>query len=227
MNSESGAETTTPAVSSVPVTLPLTPVDQKVGGQWTLTLHPAHLALADAPGAQPYVILRDQLMKSVTLMEGMRALGVERPSKLIFRLTPEGVKVLADWIGKPFLASFYLKRRYTWITFCAIIWLFGSLAPFLAPDPNSPARSIDVVGLIFGLSLLVASAFARWRPHPVLFLADAVWFACLAVNQTMNILSQGRSNFWFLLVALMIWVSSTGVRHFIRFRGTKIEPFRR
>ena len=73
----------TPAtdVTPSPPVLPLREIGKKTG-DWTLTLLPSHLALAEAPGAQPYVILREQIMKTVVLMESTRALMVQRPSKL-------------------------------------------------------------------------------------------------------------------------------------------------
>lgn len=202
--------------------MPLTPIDKKCGGQWTLTLLPSHLALADAPDAQPYVILREQLMKSVMLMEGARVLAVEKPRKLMFKLTADGVKSLADWIGLPFLASFYLKRRYSWVSLWAFLWVFGSLATWIAPPQNQIAPHFDVVSFSLGVTLLIASAFARWRPHPILFLVDGIWFATVAVSLTINVLHRGNSKGWLVLGALTVWLAVTGVKHFIRFRGTAL-----
>jgi hypothetical protein len=114
MNSEGIAPVAAVPTAAAPPVFPLQE-NGKPTGQWTLTIHPSHLALADAPGAQPYVILRNQFMKPVMLMEGLRTLIVEKPRKIIFKLTPVGASALAGWLGKPFLAAFYLKRRYSFI----------------------------------------------------------------------------------------------------------------
>ncbi len=214
------------AATGAPTVLPLTEIGRKTG-QWTLTLHPAHLALADAPGAQPYVLLREQLMKSVVLMEGTRALVVQQPRKVMFKLTPDGVRALAEWIGRPFLASFYLRRRYTWVSLWAFLWVVGSLATLLPAPRVGITPQFDLTFFLLGVALLVAAGFAKWRPHPVLFLVDGIWFACVAVHMTTNILLHGRSKGWFVLAALMAWMAVTGFKHFVRFRGTKLEPGRK
>lgn len=191
-----------------------------------MTLHPSHLALADAPGARPYVLLPEQLMKSVTLMEGMRTLVIDQPRKIMFKLTPAAVTALAEWIGKPLLASFYLKRRYLWALPWAILWVVASLASLLPSPHGGTAPRFDAMGFILGLTLIVAWAFARWRPHPILFLVDSVWFSWVAVNLTLSVL-QGRSQGWLLLVPLLLWMAVTGVKHFVRFRGTQLEAPRK
>jgi len=222
---DTNANASQEAAADSPRVLPLTPMDKKLGGEWTLTMLPSHLALADAPGAQPYVILREQLMKSVTLIEAPRVLVIEKPRKLMFKMTPEGAKVLADWIGNSFLASFYLKRRYTWVSLWAFLWVFGSIATLITP-PRGETPHLDVTGFSLGLALLVASAFARWRPHPLLFLVDAIWFSCVAVQLTSSVLVRGSSYGWFAMVALMIWMAITGVKHFFRFREVRLYPSR-
>jgi len=210
-----------PATTGSAPVFSLTEIGKKTGGDWTLTLLPSHLALADAPGGQPYVILREQIMKTVVMMEGTRALMVQQPQKLIFKLTPEGMTALADWIGKPFLAAFYLKRRYAWVSVWAFFWVVGSLITLISPARDGSGPHFDLFGFLLGLALLAASAFARWRPHPILFLVDSIWFCTVAVQLTVSI-TQGRSKGWYLLVALLAWAAFTGFKHFIRFRGTKL-----
>jgi len=214
-----------PGAANSPTVLPLTEMG-KATGQWTLTLHPFHLALADAPGAQPYVILREQLVKSVVLMEGTRAFVVEHPRKIMFKLTPDGAKVLADWIGKPFLASFYMKRRFSWILPWAIMWVGGSLLSLVPAASGGASPHFDAMGFVLGLVLVGAWAFAKWRPHPVLFLVDAIWFSWVAVNLSLSVM-HGKSKGWLVLVALLAWMAVTGLKHFLRFRGTKATISRR
>ncbi len=226
MTGESASLSSEPAATGAPTVLPLREIGKQTG-QWTLTLHPAHLALADAPGAQPYVLLREQLMKSVVLMEGTRALVVQQPHKVMFKLTPDGVRALAEWIGRPFLASFYLKRRYTWVSLWAFLWVVGSLATLLPAPRFGITPQFDLTIFLLGVALLVAAGFAKWRPHPILFLVDGIWFACVAVHLAVNVLTHNRSRAWLVFAAVMIWMAVTGVKHFIRFRGTKLEPERK
>jgi len=193
----------------------------KTPKEWSLTLHPAHLALAESPDERPYVIVRGQVMKSATLIEGMRAFAINEPRKLTFKLSREATTTLAEWIGKPVLAACYLRRRYAWVLPVAILWILGSL-----PFPGDPSRNVDSLqfdpfGLVLGLVLVASWAFAKWRPHPALFLVDSLWFAAMAVYLVLDV-CKGRSKGWLLLVALLLWLVVTGLRHFLRFRGTRI-----
>ena len=208
--------------TTTPPVFPLREIGKKTG-DWTLTMLPSHLALADAPGAQPYVILREQIMKTVVLMETTRALMVQRPSKLTFQLTPEGMAALVDWIGKPFLAAFYLKRRYAWVTPWAFIWVIGSLIMLIAPARDGGGLQFQLVGFLLGLTLLAASAFAKWRPHPILFLVDSLWFCIVAVQLTVSVM-QGRSKGWYVVVAFLVLAAISGFRNFLRFKGLKLAP---
>jgi hypothetical protein len=202
--------------------LSLTEMGKKTG-HWTLTLHPWHLALADAPDAQPYVFPREELMKSVILMEGTRTFVVEKPRKIMFKLTPAGVTALADWIGKSFLAAFYLNRRYKLILPWAFLCVVGSLTMLTPLSRSTVAPHFDTMSFALGLILLAACGFAKWRPHAVLFLVDSIWFSWMAVNLTLTVIL-GRSKGWLVLVVLLAWVAVTGFKHFFRFRGTKLEP---
>lgn len=193
---------------------------------WTLTLHPAHLGLAESPGEPPYVILREEVMKSAMLIEGMNAFAVKAPHKATFKLAPEGTAALAEWIGKPVLAAFYLRRRYAWVLPVAVIWLVASL-----PMPGNPSAGVeptrfDPVGFGLGLTLVVSWACAKWRPHPLLFLVDSLWFLMLAGYLVRDIL-QGRSMAWVLLVVLLLWMVVTGLKHFTRFRGTNVATVKK
>jgi hypothetical protein len=212
----------TPAATNSPPIFSLTEIGKKTG-EWTLTLLPSHLALADAPGAQPYVILREQIMKTVVVMEATRALVVQQPQKLVFKLTPEGMAALADWIGKPFLAAFYLKRRYAWVSVWALLWVGGSLTTLITPARDGSGPHFELFGFLLGLTLLAASAFARWRPHSILFLVDSLWFCTVAVQLTVSI-TQGRSKGWYLVVIILVVAAVSGFKKFFRFRGIKLAP---
>lgn len=222
MNSESVTPSVDAAAETPALFFPLKE-NGKSTGQWSLTFHPSHLSLADAPGAQPYAILREQFKKEVNFMEGMRALAVKQPRKLIFKLTPEATDALANWLGKPFLAAFYLKRRYAWVFPWALVWVGGSLILLMpTPEGRTPVP-FNVTSFLLGVTLLVACGLAKWRPHPILFLVDSLWFASVAINLSISIL-YGRSAGWLVLVALMVWMTMTGIKHYRRFRGVKIVP---
>jgi len=150
----SGGKTTSLSGQSpfaVATVLPLKEMG-KTPKEWSLTLHPAHLALAESPDERPYVIVRGQVMKSATLIEGMRAFSINEPRKLTFKLSREATTTLAEWIGKPVLAACYLRRRYAWVLPVAILWILGSL-----PLPGDPSRNVnslpfDPFGLVLGWS---------------------------------------------------------------------------
>lgn len=211
-------------VSSPPVFSVIEVGPKKTSAVWSLTIFPTHLALADAPGAQPYVILREQMMKSAVFLEGLQVLNLKEIRNVNLKLTPAAAKALSDWIGKSFLASFYMNRRYKMLLPWALVWVLASLMP-LAPAPHTGmAPHFDLLTLLLGVALLGAWAMAKWRPHPVLFLVDALWFACVAVRLTLHVFEFHRSRAWLILVALMAIASFTGLRHFIRFRNTAISP---
>ena len=187
--------------------------------QWSLRMFPSHLELEEMPGTPPYIILREAVMKTATLMEGMRVLALTKPIKVTFKLMPADTARLAEWIGKPALVLFHLKHRYGWVLPIAILWMLGSL-----PIPGDSATTVpfDLVGFIMGTALLVSWALAKWRPHPVLFLVDSLWFVLLAGRLLQDVFMDGRSKGWLVLVVVLLWMVVTGLKHFWRFRGTII-----
>lgn len=197
--------------------LPLTEIGKP--GAWTLTLHPSHLALADSPGAQPYILLREAMMKTAVLMMGMRTFAVTEPRKLTFKLSQEATEALAEWIGKPVIAATYLKQRYTFVLPIAAIWILGSL-PLAGGSSNQ--LPFDPISFSLGVTLVVMWAFAKWRPHPLLFLVDSLWFLVLAVSLVTDVV-RGGSKGWLVLVMILLWLALSGAKHFLRFKGTKIK----
>jgi len=189
---------------------------------WQLEIRPDDLALFEGDDPQPYVILRERLLSDVLLLEGMHALALNKPRKLTLNLTPEATTAVAKWIGEPALAAFYLKRRYLWVLPLAIIWIIGALPMPGDADAGIEAKPLDLMGLGLGAALLVSWAFAKWRPHPALFLVDSIWFLWLAGYLLLDVV-HGRSLLWLVLVAMLLWLVVKGLRHFVRFRGTHIE----
>src|ERR1035437_382008 len=143
-----------------------------------------------------------------------RPCKIDRPNSFLpgmFKMTPAGVKALAGWIGKPFLASFHLNRRYKLVWPWAFLLVFGSLISLMPPPRSGMPPRFDVTIFALEMMLLVGCAFAKWWPHPVLFLVDSVWFSWVAVNLTLGIV-HGQSKGWLILVALMVWMAVIG-RH--------------
>lgn len=206
-----------PAASST--VLPLTEIGNS-SAQWTLALHPSHLALTDSPGAQPYILLRDAMMKSAVLMMGMQTFAITEPRKLTFKLSAEATDALAEWIGKSVVAATYLRQRYAFVLPIAVIWILGSL-PLFGKSPE--ALPFDPVSFGLGSTLVIMWAFARWRPHPALFLVDSFWFFALAASLIVDV-AKGGNKGWLVLVVLLLWMVVSGVKHFARFRGTRITP---
>jgi len=194
----------------------------KPGKQWALELHPAHLALVEVPGTPPYVILREEVMKGAMLIEGMNVLALNKPTKASFKLAPEATAALADWIGKPALMLFYLRRRSAWVLPVAVIWLIGSLPISGNADAGNKAVPFDSIGFTLALILIGSWALAKWRPHPLLFLVDSFWFLLLSVRLLIDVFVEGRSKGWLIFGIFAGWLVITGVKHYRRFRGTKI-----
>ena len=194
----------------------------KPGKQWTLELHPGHLGLVEVPGTPPYVILREAVMKGAMLIESMNVFVPGKPIKASFKLAPDATATLAEWIGKPALVLFYLKRRYAWVLPVALIWLVGSLP--IAGNPASGAKAVpfDVFGFTLASILIGSWALAKWRPHPVLFLVDSLWFLLLSESLLKDVLMDGRSKGWLIGVVFAGWLIFNGVKHYRRFRGIEI-----
>ena len=190
--------------------------------RWRLVIRPSDLALFEQDDSQPFVLLRDQMLKDVMLSESLNVLAVKKPRKLTFRLPHEATSAVAEWLGEARLASFYLKQRYSWVLAIAIIWIFGSLPLPGDPDAGVEAVPMDVFGLVLGIFLAIAWLFAKWRPHPVLFLVDSIWFLGLSVYLSLEVWN-GRSALWMLLVAILLWMAIKGFKHFSRFRGTQMN----
>jgi hypothetical protein len=191
------------------------------GKEWELTLHAEHLALADSAQGRPFVILRDQMMKTAVLAEPVRALVLTQPLKLTFKLTAETAVALAEWIGKPALARHYLKQRYGLVLPAAILCMVGSL-----PLPGNPAAGVQPIpfnplSLTLGILLAVSWALAKWRPRPLLFLMDSIWFFAMGAQLVASIMN-GRSKGLLVLLPFLLWMVVRGVKHFRRFCGTTI-----
>lgn len=189
--------------------------------QWILAVHSSHLALSDAATSQPYILLRESFPKDINFMEGMRLLGVTKPLKVTLKLTPEAAVAVTAWFGAGFLAASYLKRRYGFVLPWALIWMIGALPWPGSGGPGLVDKPFHPLDFFLGATLVVAWALAKWRPHPGLFLIDFLWFGWLTVSLTLS-LFEGRSKLWLLMVLLLGWMSVSGLKHFMRFRGTVI-----
>ena len=225
MNTDSDSNSTNQDATVRPGHSPLAFDLEELGKKdrrWRLELRPSDLALFEGDDARPYVVLREQFHNEGAMFsEGMRVLWLKKPKKVTFKLTPEVTTAMADWIGKPMLARLYLKRRYAWVLPVAIIWVLGSLPIAGNPEAGTQAQPLDLMGLGLGLALVIAWAFAKWRPHCVLFLVDSIWFLWLAGYLIYDVV-HGRSRLWLILVALLLWMVVTGLRQFARFRGTPL-----
>lgn len=162
-------------------------------------------------------------MKSALLIESMNVLALTKPVKTNYKLTPDATATLADWIGKALLARFYLRRRYAWVLPVAVIWMLGSLP--LPGDTSAGVKPIpfDVIGFTLSVTLIASWALAKWRPHPVLFLVDSLWFLLLSAHLLKDVFVDGRGKGWLIFVVFALWMVVNGVKYFRRFRGTSIS----
>jgi hypothetical protein len=103
----------------------------------------------------------------------------------------------------------------------AAIWMIGSLPIPGNVAAGTNAQSFDPVGFGLALTLVASWGWAKWRPHPVLFLVDSFWFLMLAGYLAVDVYN-GRNKWWLVLIILNLWLVTTGLKHFRRFRGTKI-----
>ncbi len=213
-----------PPQDAVPATtlkvLPIKELSSR-GKEWTLALHAEHLALADSAEGRPFVILRDQMMKTAVLAEPVGALVLTQPLKLTFKLNAETAAALADWIGKPALARHYLKQRYGLMLPAAVLCMIGSLPLSGNPATGVQAIPFNPLSLTLGILLAVSWAFAKWRPRPLLFLTDSIWFTAMGAQLVASVMS-GRSKGLLVLLPFLLWMVVRGVKHFRRFRGTTI-----
>jgi hypothetical protein len=203
-----------------PTVLPLKEL-KKGAREWNLTLYPAHLALADAPDTQPYVIVREEVMKSAVLTDTPRAFMVTKPIKANFSLTAEAAAALESWIGKSTLARYCLGQRYGVVLPAAILWIFGSMPVPGNPDSGFKPIAFDPWGMTLGFLLVASWAWAKLRPQAALFLVDSLWFLGMGAHLLATVLN-GRSKWWLVLVPVCVWMVFTGVKNFMRFRGTPI-----
>lgn len=187
---------------------------------WTLTLHPEHLALSDTPGGQPYIILRQNFLQSVSLAAGTQILSLRTPIKTTFKLSKEGGAALADWIGKPTLASYLLKQRNSYLFPLAILILVGSLP--LPGGTGAAALPFNPLGLGLGIGLGISWAFAKWRPHPVLFLVDSIWLTVYSAQLVLRVVN-GGGKFALIFLPLLFWMILKGLSHFSQFRHTRLR----
>jgi hypothetical protein len=210
------------AAASAARVLPLKELSSR-GKEWTLTLHAEHLALADSAEGRPFVILRDQMMKTAVLAEPVGALVLTQPLKLTFKLPAETAAALAEWIGKPALARHHLKQRYGLMLPVAALCMLGSL-----PLSGNPAAGVQPIpfnplSLTLGILLAVSWAFAKWHPRPLLFLTDSIWFTATAAQLIASVVN-GRSKGLLVLLPFLLWMVVRGIQHFRRFRGTTMAP---
>ena len=215
---------TAPAAAPTTRVLPLKELNAR-GKEWTLTLHVEHLALAESTEGRPYIIMRPQMMKTAVLAEAVGALVLTQPVKLTFKLPAQSVAALAEWIGQPALARYYLKQRYGLMLPAAILCMVGSL-----PLPGNPAAGVQPIpfnplSLSLGVLLAVSWAFAKWRPSPLLFLMSSIWFLAMGAQLVAGVMLNGRSKVLLVLLPFLLWLIVRGVKHFCRFRGTTIPAF--
>jgi hypothetical protein len=209
------------AAATAPVVLQLTEVNT-AKKPWTLTLYPEHLALSDSADGQPYIILRPQLLRSASLAAGVQIIALRAPIKMTFRLSKEGATALADWIGKPVLASYYLKQRYSWLLPLAILILIGSLP--LPADSAHGTRAIpfNLISFGLGIGLAIAWAFSKWRPHPILFLVDSVWLIIFCGQLVFRVMN-GENKIALIFLPLLLWMALKGFNHFSQFRHARLR----
>lgn len=194
----------------------------KTQRRWEMELHPGHLALRALDESQPYVFLRADLFRKVEFMPGARLLMVKEPFKLGFKLTADAMEAFTGWFGTPDREQLgiVLKRRYSWSLPVAILFMLTSLP--MGGDAASGAQPLGFKPLNFllGFSLALMWLFSKIKPHPVLFLLDALWVFTLAGYLAVQVL-RGRSPWWIIALVALVWLGIAGLRRFQQFGGLR------
>ncbi len=180
---------------------------------WLLRLFPQGLRLEAQNGGDAVHILREQVVPSLHLTDGLLSryvLSVRRPRKLTVRLEPEAFLALRRWIGPVDGLRIALRGRLSYALPIGVLFLITSI-----PLPGDPASGIaavpfNAVSAILGSALLLNGLLARLRPHRALLLLDSFWFLALAA-QTAYRIGSGASWAWVALIALQLPLVRSGI----------------
>lgn len=218
MPDEPAATGPTPAVAG-PDSVPVFEIEEVTTARrkWVLSLLPGHVALRAASEAQPYVYLREDFYRKLELFPALGLLNTQEPLKLGFKLGPEAARALRQWLGAPNREqlALLLKRRYTLALPIAFLFLIASLP---LSGANGQATPFSPLNLALGLSLVALWGWSKYRPHPVLFLLDGLWFLALALGQFRLVYRSGDW-WWLIWTALLLWMAYGGLKRYRQCRG--------
>ena len=194
--------------------------------RWKLTLLEGLLRLEREDGSESHEIARSEYGGDLDLRKMLgssHALVVKMPKSKAFQLDAEAYQVVEDWL-RPYTradVATILRARLKWTLPIALLFMVTSIPLPGDPEQGVPAVPLDLVGFALGAGLIALGVLARKRPHPVLFLADAIWFLLLAVQNVWMVAARGSSPWWMLFSAFLIWVAMTPLGFYRRFRSVE------
>jgi hypothetical protein len=194
--------------------------------RWRLSLLEGRLRLERDDGSEVHEVERSEYGRGLDVRKmfgSARTLMVRVPKAKAFKIQPEAYEAIERWL-RPFTRSdvaAILRTRLRWTLPIAILFIITSLPLPGDPDAGIEALPFDVVGFVLGVGLIVLGILARVAPHRNLFLVDAVWFLLLAADTVYSVFVQGKSQWWLLFAAFLVWVASTPLELYRRFDSTE------
>jgi hypothetical protein len=193
-----GAPTGTSSTNNEPVRLSL--VDQKKV-KWTLELHPQHLSLFSEANPQPWVFPRAIITEKMDFLPAARTMILKAPEKLTLRMSKASARTLAAWMGSVAVANLVkgVKAVTSWSGTMGILFLIGGLPRFVRTAGGGSWVGFKPVLVSAGVVLMLLWLVAKFKPHRVFMLIDAIIYLVLAGLLIMRVV-QGAA-WWLLIIA--------------------------
>ena len=162
------------------------PAPQGQASVWILSIHPHHLELSQEQGQACFQLNREDVTHLTHSI-----VSFAKPPKTVFRLDPEVVGVLAQWLGPAQLLNLKLRPHNNVYIIFGAIWAAPSLIQGHFFDSN----------FILGMILFVSGLLGRLAPNRYLLLGGVLFWGFLLLL-TLNDLIHGASHWSWLFAAL-------------------------
>jgi hypothetical protein len=178
---------------------------------WTLRIFPQGIHLTPERGGHPPIhLLRSEIATHVQLLNfGLtpRTLVVRKPVKRNFKLDQTAWPALTAWVGRDARLRMALRQRFGLGIWVGAILMLASIPLGGDPAAGIPPKPFDLQAAALGALLIGGTLVSRRRPHPLMFLADSLWFVGIAMMIAIQVLN-GRNPLWLMVVAsqlLFVW----------------------
>jgi hypothetical protein len=191
------------------------------GQRYTLRLFPDGFRIdPEDDRVEARVHLRRTELSQIDLVDTPAAphtLVVRAPRKRLFRFQTPAWPVFLAWLGREALFRMALRKRLAYAIPLGIVMALTGLPLPGNPAAGVPGTPFDPLWTGLGLLLVGNGLVARQRPHPALFLSDALWLVLMAGTLVWWVL-QGRNVAWLILVVLQVHLAWKGVGLYQEFR---------